>query len=304
MRFDSPIAWPDGARCAVLLTVDFDADLIWRDMDPSNADRPKTLSIGEYGARRGVKRILDVLERERIKASFMVPGDNAVRYPDQVAAMAAGGHEVGNHGYYHENFGLLDRDGQRELLVRANDAIEKVTGTRPAGFRTPAGDMTPDTNELLVELGFTWASCTRGDDRPSFVEVDGSPTNVVEIPAHWELDDFPYFMFNYFPPFPAGQSRIASYSDVLGTWCSEFDAYYDLGLCYTIMFHPQTIGTPGRIGLLEELIAHMRSRPGVWFATGSEVAAWWNELGRANDAGHPAEVLARARREREGAPNA
>lgn len=304
MRFDQPCVWPDGARCAVLLTFDFDADLIWRDMDPTSKDRPKTLSVGEYGARRGVKRVLDVLEREQIRASFMVPGDNAVRYPEQVAAMAAGDHEVGNHGYHHENFGLLDRDSQRDLLQRANDEIEKVTGTRPKGFRTPAGDMTADTPELLEELGFTWSSCTRGDDRPYFVEIGGEATKMVEIPAHWELDDFPYFMFNYQPPFPAGQGRIASYSDVLDTWRGEFDAYYDLGLCYTIMFHPQTIGTPGRIGLLEELIAHIRSNPRVWFATGSEMAAWWNEQGRANDENHPAAVFERARRERVGAPDA
>jgi peptidoglycan/xylan/chitin deacetylase (PgdA/CDA1 family) len=297
MRFDSPIQWPNGARCAVMLTFDLDAELVWLDMDPGNKDRPKTLSIGEYGPRRGVDRILDVLDRNGLRTSWMVPGLNAGNYEAAVRAVAEAGHEVGNHGYHHENFGLLSREQQRDVLLRANEALEKVTGTRPIGYRTPAGDMTADTPELLVELGFTWSSSTRGDDRPYFVEIDDKPSELVEIAAHWELDDFPYFMFNYFPPFPAGQGRIASYSQVLGIWKTEFDAYYDMGLCFVVMFHPQTIGTPGRIQLLEELIAHIKSKEGVWFATGAEVADWWRKLGRPNDPGSPAHVFAHARRD-------
>jgi peptidoglycan/xylan/chitin deacetylase (PgdA/CDA1 family) len=293
MRFDRPVPWPDGARCAVMLTFDVDAELIWLAMDPSVAERPKTLSIGEYGPRRGVRRILDVLGRHDLRTSWMIPGRNAETYPEVIRAVAEAGHEIGNHGYLHENFADLTVDEQREVLLRGNDAIERVSGTRPRGYRTPAGDMTPETPQLLVDLGFEWSSSMRGDDRPSFITVDGAPTDVVEIPAHWELDDFPYFMFNYDPPFPAGQCRIASYADVLDTWISEFDAYYDLGLCFVSMFHPQTIGTPGRIALLDELISHMRSRPDVWFATGAEVAEWWRSLGRPNDPGSPEEVFAR-----------
>lgn len=297
MRFDSPIAWPGGARCAAMLTFDFDAELVWLDMDASNADRPKTLSIGEYGPRRAVARILDVLAERELTTSWMVPGRNAETYPGVVRAVAEAGHEIGNHGYLHENFGLLDRDAQRDVLLRGNGAIEKVTGTRPVGYRTPAGDMTSDTPELLLELGFTWSSSTRGDDRPYLVEMGGEPTTLVEIAAHWELDDFPYFMFNYFPPFPVGQGRIASYSSALDIWKTEFDAYYDLGLCFVMMFHPQTIGTPGRIALLEEFIDHIRSRGDVWFATGAQVADWWRSLDRPNDDGNPARVFENARRD-------
>jgi peptidoglycan/xylan/chitin deacetylase (PgdA/CDA1 family) len=293
MRFDEPVRWPEGVRCPVMLTFDLDAELVWLDMDPSVADRPKTRSIGEYGPRRGVERILEVLGRHGIRGSFMIPGRNAETYPETVRAIAAAGHEIGNHGYRHENFGLLNRQAQREVLLRANDALERVTGQRPVGYRTPAGDMTPETPALLAELGFRWSSSTRGDDRPFFLTGD-----LVEIPAHWELDDFPYFMFNFAPAFPAGQGRIASYSQVYSIWQQEFDGYYKFGLCYVIMFHPQTIGTPGRIALLERLIAHMKSRPGVWFATGSEVADWWRGLGRPNDPGHPLEVYERARARR------
>src|SRR5262245_37253569 len=188
MRFDTPVGWPNGARCAVAISVDFDAELIWLTMDPGNRDRPRVLSIGEYGARRGVDRILEVLDRHGIGTTWMIPGGNAVRYPEQVRAVVAAGHELGNHGHFHENFGLLSGEEQRDVLTRANAAIEEATGVRPLGFRTPAGDNTAETAELLVELGFRWSSSMRGDDRPSFIEVDGQVTELVEIPAHWELD--------------------------------------------------------------------------------------------------------------------
>lgn len=165
--------------------------------------------------------------------------------------------------------------------------------TLPAvGFRTPSGDLSAATPALLSRLGFLYSSSMRGDDRPYLAG------DLVEIPAHWELDDFPYFMFNFAPAFPAGQGRIASYSQVYSIWEQEFDGYYRHGLCFVMMLHPQTIGTPGRIQLLRQLIAHMQSRPGVWFATGTEVADWWRTLGRPNDPGNPLEVYQRARSRR------
>jgi peptidoglycan/xylan/chitin deacetylase (PgdA/CDA1 family) len=181
--------------------------------------------------------------------------------------------------------------------MRANAVLEDFTGSPISGYRTPAGDMTSDTIELLLELDFKWSSSTRGDDRPYFIERDGQPTSMVEIPAHWELDDFPYFMYSDDPPFPAGQGRISSYSSVADAWKAEFDAYYDEGLCFTVMFHPQTIGTPGRIGILDELLTHIKSRPDAWITTGSEVADWWRARDAANDQGHPAVVFERARKQ-------
>jgi peptidoglycan/xylan/chitin deacetylase (PgdA/CDA1 family) len=275
MRFDERIAWPNDAKTAVSITVDVDAELIWLDMDPGNVDRPKTLSMGQYGPKRGIPRILDVLDRFSVRATFFVPGRTAELYAQEIGEVAARGHEIGCHGHEHENFGLLSEAQQREVFEKSLAAIEKVCGVRPKGYRTPAGDKTAATDKLLQELGFTYSSSMRGDDRPYFIEIDGEATDLVEMPAHWELDDFPYFAFNYFPPFPAGQGRIAGYDDVLGIWQDEFDGYYKYGLNYMIMFHPQTIGTPGRIGLLEELLAYVTRKPDVWFCTGSELADFW-----------------------------
>lgn len=291
MRFDSPVTWPDGVRCAALLTFNVDAELAWLNLHPSAADRPKTLSNGEYGPRRGVGRVLDVLDRYGVRATFLIPGANAVRYGEAVAAIHARGHEIGNHGDRHENLGLLTASEQREALRRGNEALERVTGHRPEGFRAPWGEITLETPGLLAELGFRWSSTTRGDDRPHF--LDGPARGVVEIPTRPELDDFPYFMFNYAPPYPAGQGRIASYSQVLGIWQTEFDAYYERGLCFVLTLHPETIGTPGRIRLLEQFVEHVQSRPRVWIATCGEVAEWWRRAGRPNDPGHPVEIQAR-----------
>ncbi len=283
MSLDTAVRWPNGARCAVMLTFDVDAEYVWLGMDPGTIDQPSVLSIGRFGPERGIERVLDVLERYGVRATFMVPGRVAELYPGQIKEVVRRGHEIGHHGYEHENYGVLDREQQREVFLKGIDALVRVTGQRPYGWRTPMGQMTADTIRLLHELEFTWTSFMRGDDRPYFLELEGEQTSLVEIPAHWELDDFPYFIYSFDPPFPRGQSRIASYEDVFGIWTSEFDGYYKYGLCYVPMFHPQCIGSPGRIHLLERLLRYITDHPGVWFAIGSEVASFWRESGCSND---------------------
>lgn len=304
MPAELPVAWPGGASCAVALTFELDAELAWLALDPGATDRPKTLSIGEYGARRGARRILDVLDRHGVHGTWLTPGRNALTYPELVRELGERGHELGVHGFEHENFALLDRAAQRDVLLRAVTALETTTGLRPQGHRIPEGDMTLDTEELLVDLGFRWSSSTRGDDRPFMVEVGGQATDLVEIPAHWELDDFPYFMFNYVPAFPTGQGRIAPYADVLEYWCEELDAYRERGLCCCFTLHDQAIGTPGRIRILEGLLEHAAAAGDVWFATCGELADFWRAEHRRNDPGSPAQVLARESSAPEGANRA
>ncbi|MFD5124710.1 hypothetical protein [Streptomyces sp. NPDC058385] len=109
------------------------------------------------------------------------------------------------------------------------------------------------------------------------------------------LEDHQYFFFNLEPPFPAGQSRIASYAHVLGNWTQEFAAHHRYGLCYVLRLHPEVTGTPGRIGLVRELITHIQAHPDVWVATGSQIADWWRTSHPTNDPGHPADLFARLR---------
>ncbi len=107
------------------------------------------------------------------------------------------------------------------------------------------------------------------------------------------MEDEPYFAFNLYPPVPPGQSRIAGYRDVLANWRLDFDGFRRYGLCYLLRLHPEMIGTTGRIGLLDELLGHLRGHPDVWFATGREVADWWSTTQPPNAPGHPVEIFAR-----------
>jgi peptidoglycan/xylan/chitin deacetylase (PgdA/CDA1 family) len=274
---DNPVRWPDGARVAVTVTVDTDAELFWLRLDPSAVSRPKTLSMGEYGMRRGVPRVLDALADYGVRATWLVPGLIAERYPDAIGAIAGAGHELGCRGYDLEPFHGLTAAEQRLALRRGRDAVAALTGQRPIGFRG-FGDIGDRTLEILTEEGFTWCSSFRDDDRPVRLDVGGDP-GIIDLPSHWELTDLPFFGFNYGPPFPAGQNRIASYSRVLQDWKDEFDAYCKYGLCYVLTLDPQSIGKPGRIGVLRELLAHIRSRDDVWVATGAEVAQFWRVSG-------------------------
>jgi peptidoglycan/xylan/chitin deacetylase (PgdA/CDA1 family) len=270
--------WPDGARCAVMLSFDLDGPALWLDEDPGAWHRPRVFSLGSYGPWRALPRILSLLADAGAAATFFVPGWIAETWPDRVRGIAESGHELGHHGYLHELFYGRPVAEQRDILTRCAAIFRDVAGVTPAGFRTPSGDASTDTFALLEELGFGYSSSMRGDDRPYRWVLDGRLTDLIEIPARWELDDFPQFGYNDDPPTPAGLDRIASIGSTLRNWKREFDGYYQRGLCYVLILHPQLIGTPGRMQALENLLTHIRSRPGAWIATGSEIAAWWRKL--------------------------
>ena len=276
---DHSVTWPNQENCAAMITVNLDAEFFWLSLAPDSIYRSKTLSMGQYGIKRGLERILTLFDQFKIRATFFVPGRVAEVYPEQVREIVRRGHEVGHHGYEHENYAGLSIAEQRISLQKGISAIEKVCGFRPLGFRAPEGEITKDTLALLREFGFVYSSSMFDDDRPYFISLDNQLTDMVEIPLHWELNDFPYFAFNYRPAFPAGQGRIANYSQVLNTWKEEFTGYYKLGLNYVLQLDPQTIGTPGRALLLEKLLHFITSPGSVWFCTGAEMAKFWKARG-------------------------
>jgi peptidoglycan/xylan/chitin deacetylase (PgdA/CDA1 family) len=268
--------WPDGKQCAVALTFDVDAESPFL-FQPGGEKRPKALSIGTYGPLRGVPRILDILARQHVPATFFVPGWTIDNWPEAVRDIARAGHEIAVHGYLHEEFSTLTPDQQRAIHLRALDAAERVTGRRPVGVRPP-GEYTPETLRIIEEIGFLYDSNLRGDDRPYRVRVDGEATRLIEICPHWELDDGPYFSFG----FGSGYApvRIQSTEAAYETWSREFDGYHRGGLCYVLMTHPELTGTPGRALMLERLIEYMKKHERVWFATCEEIARWWLESGQ------------------------
>ncbi len=271
----------NGPRAWVCLSFDFDAMSSWifRDMDS-----PTPLSRGEYGARVGVPRVLETLDRFEAKATFFVPGHSADTWPALVAEMARRGHELGNHGYMHEVPNTLDADTERAVIRRGSDAIERAAGVRPRGFRSPSWDLSPNSLDILRDQGFVYDSSLMGDDFSLYrcragdvahkdrAYTFGQETDLIEMPVHWILDDAPYFQYSY-----QTRTGLTPASQVLEIWQDEFDFMYDRvpGGVFTLTMHPQIIGRGHRILMLERLLRHMRARAGVRFATQLEVAEWW-----------------------------
>jgi peptidoglycan/xylan/chitin deacetylase (PgdA/CDA1 family) len=269
--------WPEGARCAVMLSFDVDGPALWIEEDERAWQRPGVFSLGAYGPVRAVPRLLRVLRDRSLPATFFVPGWVASRWPDRLAAIVDHGHEIAHHGWMHETYFDLTLDEQRTLIERAQEAFEQIARRRAVGYRSPSGDFAVGSHQMLRELGFSYSSAMRGDDRPYRWELDGTPSELIEIPAKWELDDFPMFGFHDAPPDPISRDRIGGLEWALDNWRREFDGYYREGLCFVMMMHPQVMGKPARVRLLERLLDHIQARGDVWFATGEQIADWWRQ---------------------------
>ncbi len=264
-----PKAWPGGAATAVALSFDSDHEtttLRWGDASPGR------LSAGEYGARVGVPRIRKLLATYDIKASFFVPGVTALLHPDEQRANVAEGHEVAIHSWIHELNSTLPPADERELQLRAADTLERITGVRPVGIRTPSWDFSPHTLAITREMGLLYDSSLMADDDPYELLEDGAATGVVELPVEWIRDDAPYLMMDRF-----GASRpYTPPSGVLEVFRREFDAVYESGPggLYLLTMHPHIIGHGSRIQILDELIRHIRSHASIWFATHADIARY------------------------------
>ena len=259
--------WPDGARVAVALSFDSDHETIpLRDGETG----PGTLSQGEYGSRVGARRILALLAARGIPATFFMPAVSALLHLDEVRRYVTGGHEVALHGWIHERIATLPPAAERELAMRSAEVLEKNTGVRPVGIRTPSWDFSPATLGIIRELGLQYDSSLMGDDEPYEIVEHGEPSGIVEIPVEWIRDDAVYFPMERY----SALRPYASPRSVLSIWIDEFDgAYADRGL-FQLTMHPHVIGHRSRMAILTELIDHIASRQGVWFATHAQVAQY------------------------------
>lgn len=270
------IKWPDEIKCASIITVNLNAELFWLQLDPNVENMPKTLSMGQYGMTKGLKRVLDVLDVFNFNATFFIPGKIAEIYPEQVKEVVLRGHEIASMGYAHEKYGLISPNEQEIAMKKGIAALSNCCGCAPIGFRAPDGELTLETLKIAKKCGFKYSSNLCDDDRPYWKNLNDTE-KLLEIPVHWPLYDLPYFAFNYNPAFPTGQGRIANYTGVLNNWKDEFTGYYNLGLCYVLQLDPQTIGNPGRIGMLEELLSYIKEFKGTWNTTGSEIYKYFNK---------------------------
>ena len=284
------LVWPKGYRCAVVLTVDYNDIHGILTQAPEVAGRDKTLSVWRYGTQRGVERLLGLFVDLGVSSSWFVPGIVAEENPEHIRAIQSGGHEIACAGYRHQHYDTLDLAQQSAEIARGCEALQALTGQRPTGFRIPAGNGAPGFIEALRDHGIRWSSSCRGDDLPF---AHPTAPDVIELPLHYELEDEPYFAFNLSPAVPPAQSRIASYSHTLGNLQMDFAGFHRFGLCYVLRLHPEIIATPGRIGVLRELLEGIQQHDDVWIATGADVAQWWADSATAVTEDHPASVYER-----------
>jgi peptidoglycan/xylan/chitin deacetylase (PgdA/CDA1 family) len=252
------------------------------------------MSMGDFGPEVGTPRILDLLARHGVRSTFFVPGWIAERHPDAVRSVFNAGHEVAHHGYLHEAPATLaSRAEEARLLDRGSRALEKVTGERPLGYRSPAWDVSEHTLGLLAGRGFVYDSSLMGDDAPYFVDVatgrrvERRPSPVrppragtewlVELPVHWSLDDAPYYPF---APAIGRMGPLLSPQIALDAWLWEFDMAYEHGGAFILTMHPYISGHWSRINGLDRLVRHIKQRPGVEFMRCADVAAAWAADGR------------------------
>lgn len=262
-----PQVWKDDARCA--FAISFDSDHETNELRDGGKSIGR-LSWGQYGNRVAIPRILELLRRYDVRASFYVPAVVALLYPEEQRALAAQGHEIGIHGWIHELNSALSYEAEHDLMRRSADVLERVAGIRPVGMRTPSWDFSPHTLRIAKEMALAYDSSLMADEDCYELLLDGEPTGVVELPVEWVRDDAVYFWMNRF----ASHRPYTPPADVFDIFRREFDAAYQDGGLFQLTLHPHVIGYRSRIWIVEELLRHARARKGVWFATHAEVVDW------------------------------
>jgi peptidoglycan-N-acetylglucosamine deacetylase len=282
--------WPDGKRCAVVLSFDFDAESGFIFREPEKARRSLGgLEERRFGPRVGVDRILRMLDRLRLPATFYIPGWTVENHQAESKRIRDAGHEIGAHGNVHEAVLGLERAQEEQIMRQQLAILQDQLGVRPAGYRSPSWDVNVWTPDILKAHGFLYDTSLMGDDVPYEVDTEHGP--LVEVPVQWLLDDAPLFRHVY-----GATNAIADPARVFDLWSREFAGMHREGACFVLTCHPFVIGRASRIMLLEELVAYMRRFRGVWFTTGEAVARWHAE--RRGPAATPRRAATRRRRRR------
>lgn len=263
--------WPNSAKCALMLSVDFDAESNWLARDPVNNQlRPGIISQGTYGPKVGIHKVLELFDEEDVKATFFVPGWVVDHRTASVAAVLEAGHEIAHHGYLHTPVQPGDTASELEELERGLEAMDRMFGVKPVGYRAPYGDPTPNLMNLLAANGFLYDSSLMDDASPYQCVLKDGTRGPVELPWHWSLDDAVYMLHALSvlrPIFPNAH--------VLDIWKEEFDGAYDWTGFIDIIMHPQFTGRPSRISLMRDFIRYAKGFDGVWIARADEIARAW-----------------------------
>jgi peptidoglycan-N-acetylglucosamine deacetylase len=265
----NPVPWPNGAKCACCITFDMDADsLIHLDHPTDGHRRASAISMLQYGPTVAIPRIVETYRHFGIKQTFFIPAWCMETYPEAVETILKGGHEIGQHGYLHENPVPQNRDEQAMWMDRCIEVIQRMTGQKPRGWRAPLYNFSNHSAELLVERGFRYDASLMGDDVPYVVEAEGG--SLVELPSHWGLDDWPQYVqsmdLDYMMPIRAPRTGWEPFEQ-------EFEAAYRHGGLWVPVVHPFATGRLSRWEVVAQFLKTVLARGDVWFAPMEEIAA-------------------------------
>lgn len=265
----TPIPWPNGAKVAVAITFDMDADsLIHIEKGRKGVNYLSTISMLRYGPDVAIPRILDGYRRFGLKQTFFIPAWCIEQHPKTVEMIVDDGHEIGFHGYIHEAPNSLPVDEEQYWMQRSIDVIARFTGLRPRGNRSPLYNMSMHTPGLLCDEGFLYDSSLMGDDVPYLLAPENG--TLVELPISWATDDWPPYvhsidldyMFQILPPDRA-----------MEVFMAEFNAMRRAGGgVWIAIWHPFVSGRLARWQRVEQMIEEMQDTGEVWFATLEEIA--------------------------------
>ena len=272
--------------------VDVDAVAGWLG-SYAGEDSPDDISRGLFAGEVGAPRLLKLFDRLGIKTTWFIPGHSIETFPEQMKAVAAAGHEIGIHGYSHENPIAMTPEQEEVVLDKCIDLVSKLAGRRPTGYVAPWWEFSNVSNELLLKKGIKYDhSLMHHDFQPYYVRVGdswtkidyskkpeawmkplvrGRETKLIEIPASWYLDDLPPMMFIKKAPNSHGFVNPRHLEEM---WRDQFDwvyREYDYA-CFAITVHPDVSGRPQVLMMLERLYGHIIRHPGVRFCTMDEIA--------------------------------
>jgi peptidoglycan/xylan/chitin deacetylase (PgdA/CDA1 family) len=263
-------ARPPNSRISVGLSFDLDGEAVW--VGAFEKTTPSAIARGAYATNEALPRVLRLLEKHHVPATFFVPGYTAELHPDGVRAIVDAGHELGHHGYLHLQPDLIDEQKEREELQKGFEALMRAGQRQPTGFRAPGWELSPSSPRLLAEAGIRYDASLLAWDRPYWLDDHGVRTQIVEVPSAWELCDSAHFFYLQTPT--KHVAGLSSPSKVEEIWLGDFDGAYAEGgdICYILTMHPEMIGRFHRLAMLERTIEHIKTHDGVWFATLNDIA--------------------------------
>jgi peptidoglycan-N-acetylglucosamine deacetylase len=269
MMIRNPVPWPNGARVACAITLDMDADSLVHIAHPKDSiTRLSAMSMLRYGPDVAIPRVLETYRRFGLKQTFFIPAWCIEHHPKAVEAIVKDGHEIGFHGYVHEAQNQLPLEEERYWMKRSIAVIEKATGKRPRGSRSPLYNCSMHTFDLLAEEGFVYDASLMGDDIPYILRTPKG--DIVELPSHWACDDWPPYVqsmdLNY-------MMQIMSPDRAMEVFMAEFEAQWECRGLWIGVWHPFVSGRLARWLRVEKMIEAMQKKGGVWFAPLEEIAA-------------------------------